>query len=90
MLVMLVLSIQRLRINGALVVVTSVVNVFAQINSITMLNETNFKVWKKVIEIVLGCMDLDLVLWVKEPILLWITFKRLKLRNENALTGCAL
>ncbi|RDX82029.1 hypothetical protein CR513_37230, partial [Mucuna pruriens] len=68
MLVMLVLSIQRLRINGAIVVATCVVNVSAQINSIPMLNETNFKVWKEAVEIVLGCMDLDLALWVEEPI----------------------
>ncbi|RDX96394.1 hypothetical protein CR513_20955, partial [Mucuna pruriens] len=47
---------------------TSVINVFAQINSIPMLNEMNFKVWKEVVEIVLGCMDLDLTLWVEEPI----------------------
>ena len=32
-----------------------------------MLNETNFKVWKKDIEIVLGCMDLDLTLRTKQP-----------------------
>ncbi|RDX85138.1 hypothetical protein CR513_33714, partial [Mucuna pruriens] len=34
-----------------------------------MLNGTNFKVWKKVVAIVLGCMDLDLVLRVEKPIL---------------------
>ncbi|RDY02724.1 hypothetical protein CR513_13794, partial [Mucuna pruriens] len=45
-------------------------------------NETNFKVWKEVVVIVLDCMDLDLTLR--------ITFKRLKLRNENALTECVL
>jgi len=33
-----------------------------------MLNETNFKVWKEVVEIVLGCMDLDLVLRTERPI----------------------
>ncbi|RDX99274.1 hypothetical protein CR513_17691, partial [Mucuna pruriens] len=33
-----------------------------------MLNETNFKVWKEAVEIVLGCMDLDLALRVEEPI----------------------
>ena len=27
-----------------------------------MLNETNFKVWKEAVEIVLDCMDLDLTL----------------------------
>ncbi|RDY01942.1 hypothetical protein CR513_14665, partial [Mucuna pruriens] len=63
----LILSIQRLRINGALVA-ASVINVPAQINSIPMLNGTNFKVWKETVEIVLGCMDLDLALRVEEPI----------------------
>ena len=32
-----------------------------------MLNETKFKVWKEAIEIVLGCMDLDLALRTKRP-----------------------
>ncbi|RDX97264.1 hypothetical protein CR513_19983, partial [Mucuna pruriens] len=50
------------------IVATSVVNVLAQINSISMLNGTNFKVWKKAVEIVLGCMNLDLALRVEEPI----------------------
>ncbi|RDY08219.1 hypothetical protein CR513_07570, partial [Mucuna pruriens] len=49
-------------------VVTSVVSVYAQINSIPMLNGTNFKIWKEAIEIVLGCMDLNLVLRAEEPI----------------------
>ncbi|RDX79310.1 hypothetical protein CR513_40276, partial [Mucuna pruriens] len=45
-----------------------VVNVSTQINSIPMLNGKNFKVWKEAVEIVLNCMDLDLALWVEEPI----------------------
>ena len=32
-----------------------------------MLNLTNFKVWKEVVEIVLGCMDLDLALRTERP-----------------------
>jgi len=32
-----------------------------------MLNGTNFKVWKKAVEIVLDCMDLDLALRTKRP-----------------------
>ena len=32
-----------------------------------MLNGTNFKVWKEAVEIVLGCMDLDLALRTKQP-----------------------
>ena len=37
-------------------------NVSAQISSIPMLNGSNFKVWKDIVEIVLGCMDLDIAL----------------------------
>ncbi|XP_006591714.1 uncharacterized protein [Glycine max] len=33
-----------------------------------MLNGTNFKVWKEAVEIVLGCMDLDLALRTEQPI----------------------
>ncbi|RDX93460.1 hypothetical protein CR513_24278, partial [Mucuna pruriens] len=50
------------------VAATGVVNVSAQINSILMLNMTNFKVWKEVVEIVLNCMDLYSVLRIEEPI----------------------
>ena len=32
-----------------------------------MLNGTNFKVWKENVEIVLGCMDLDLALRIEQP-----------------------
>ena len=48
--------------------ITSVANVTAQVNSILMLNGTNFKVWKEVVEIVLGCMNLDLALRTERPI----------------------
>ncbi|KAK4852076.1 hypothetical protein QYF36_020940 [Acer negundo] len=44
----------------------SVSTIFANINSILMLNGTNFKDWKENIEIVLGCMDLDLALRSKQ------------------------
>ena len=37
-------------------------NVSAQISSIPMLNGSNFKVWKDTVEIVPGCMDLDIAL----------------------------
>ncbi|XP_025982128.1 uncharacterized protein LOC114391525 [Glycine soja] len=43
-------------------------NVTAQVNSIPMLNGTNFKAWKEAVEIVLGCMDLDLALRTERPI----------------------
>ncbi|KAL8150546.1 LOW QUALITY PROTEIN: hypothetical protein V2J09_020354 [Rumex salicifolius] len=44
-------------------------NVSAQVSSIPMLNGSNFKVWKENVEIVLGCMDLDLALRTERPIL---------------------
>ncbi|XP_024026324.1 uncharacterized protein LOC112093013 [Morus notabilis] len=42
-------------------------NVSAQISMIPMLNETNFKIWKENVEIVLGCMDLDDALRIERP-----------------------
>jgi len=51
----------------SLVNITSAANV-AKVNSIPILNGTNFKVWKEAIEIVLGCMDLDLALRTERPI----------------------
>ena len=39
----------------------------ANINSIPMLNGTNFKDWKENVMIVLGCMDLDLALRIERP-----------------------
>jgi len=50
------------------VVVASTANVSTQVSSIPMLNVTNFKVWKDAVEIVLGCMDLDIVLRHDKPI----------------------
>ena len=52
----------------SLVNIVSAANVTVQVNSIPMLNGTNFKVWKEVVEIVLGCMDLDLALRTERPI----------------------
>lgn len=43
-------------------------NVSTQVSNIPMLNGTNFKVWKETVEIVLGCMDLDLALRSDRPI----------------------
>ena len=45
----------------------SVSTISANINSILVLNGTNFKDWKENIEIVLGCMDLDLALRIEQP-----------------------
>ncbi|XP_025981730.1 uncharacterized protein [Glycine max] len=50
-----------------MVFVASATNVSAQVNNIPMLNETNFKVWKEAVEIVLGYMDLDLALRTERP-----------------------
>ena len=46
----------------------SATNVSAQVSNIPMLNGTNFKVWKDTVEIVLGCMDLDIALREDKPI----------------------
>ena len=46
----------------------SVANVSTQVSSIHMLNGTNFKVWKDTVEIVLGCMDLDIAIRQDKPI----------------------
>ncbi|XP_058761088.1 uncharacterized protein LOC131634436 [Vicia villosa] len=51
-----------------LVVAATAPNFVAQINSIPMLNGMNFKSWKESVEIVLGCMDLDLSLREERPI----------------------
>ena len=48
--------------------VATATNVSAQVNNIPMLCGTNFKVWKETVEIVLGCMDLDLALRSDRPI----------------------
>ncbi|XP_068653824.1 uncharacterized protein [Aristolochia californica] len=42
-------------------------NVTAQINNIPILSGMNFKAWKDIVEIVLGCMDLDLALRAEQP-----------------------
>jgi len=47
--------------------IASVASVSANVNSVPILNGTNFKDWKENIEIILGCMDLDLALRTEEP-----------------------
>ena len=42
-------------------------NITSSINSIPMLNGSNFKEWKENLSIVLGVMDLDLALRVDSP-----------------------
>ena len=46
---------------------SSASNITASINSIPMLNGTNFKTWHENLQIVLSVMDLDLVLRVYSP-----------------------
>ena len=46
---------------------SSASNINANINSIPMLNGTNFKTWHENLQIVLGVMDLNLALWVSSP-----------------------
>ncbi|CAH9051965.1 unnamed protein product [Cuscuta epithymum] len=43
-------------------------SISAHLNSIPVLNGTNFKEWKENILITLGCMDLDLALRVEQPV----------------------
>ncbi|EXC04349.1 putative NOT transcription complex subunit VIP2 [Morus notabilis] len=57
----LIFLVQRLNISVVLVFATAM-NVSTQVNAISMLNGMNFKVWKENVEIILGCMDLDLAL----------------------------
>ena len=52
------------------------------INSILKLNGSNFKIWKESLEILLGCMDLDLALKTDKP-LLRNSRIRLTLRSGN-------
>ncbi|XP_028215184.1 uncharacterized protein LOC114397313 [Glycine soja] len=44
-----------------------VASIFANMNSVSILNGTNFKDWKENMQIVLGCMDLDLALRIEKP-----------------------
>ena len=41
--------------------------VYANLNSISVLNGTNFKDWKENVVILLSCMDLDLTLRIEQP-----------------------
>lgn len=53
-------------------------NFATQINSIPMLSGMHFKFWKESVEIVLGCMDLDLSLREECPTPLLRTQMKLK------------
>ncbi|XP_062089655.1 uncharacterized protein LOC133796191 [Humulus lupulus] len=58
---------QRLNINVALASSSSAASISTNINSIPMLNGTNFKDWKRNLLIVLRCMDLDYALRDEQP-----------------------
>lgn len=45
----------------------TIASISANLNSVLVLNGANFKDWKENIEIVLGCMDLDLALRKEQP-----------------------
>lgn len=49
---------------------TKVATIYANISSVSIHNETNFKDWKENILIVLGCMDLDIAIRTEQPIAL--------------------
>ncbi|XP_054797599.1 uncharacterized protein LOC129302732 [Prosopis cineraria] len=42
-------------------------SISTNLNSVPILSRTNFKEWKDTIQIMLGCMDLDLALRVEQP-----------------------
>ena len=46
----------------------STFSIFANVNNIPVLNDTNFKKWKEHVIIVLGCMDLDYALREDRPL----------------------
>ncbi|XP_057977594.1 uncharacterized protein LOC131164432 [Malania oleifera] len=48
-------------------VIASATTISAYINSILVLNSSNFKSWKENVMIVLNYMNLDLVLWTERP-----------------------
>ena len=53
--------------SSSFIYIASVASISANVNSVTILNGTNLKDWKENIEIILGCMDLDLALRTEEP-----------------------
>ncbi|KAI5445104.1 hypothetical protein KIW84_013382 [Lathyrus oleraceus] len=59
------ISVQRLDIDGAPAIIASI---SASLNSVPILNGENFKDCKEDMEIVLGCMDIDLALRIEQPL----------------------
>ena len=68
-------------------------SISTNVNNILVLNDTNSKKWKEYIMIVLGCMDLDYVTWVEQPLVLTIesttdqraNYERLQRLNRMSL-----
>ncbi|KAI5428765.1 hypothetical protein KIW84_033679 [Lathyrus oleraceus] len=58
------ISVKRLDIDGALAIIASI---YANMNSVPVINGENFKDWKENMKIVLDRMDLDLALRMKQP-----------------------
>lgn len=50
-----------------LLVNTSAANINVNMNSIPVLNITNFKSWKENVLLILGCMDLDYAIRKEQP-----------------------
>lgn len=46
----------------------NVTSISANLSSIPVLNGTNFKEWKENVEIILGCMDINLALRIEKPV----------------------
>ena len=61
--------------------ISSASNINASINSIPMLNGTNFKTWHENLQIVLDVMDLDLALRVSSPAPLTVESSSYKKRD---------
>ncbi|RDX64378.1 hypothetical protein CR513_57075, partial [Mucuna pruriens] len=55
-----------------------------------MLNETNFKVWKEAVEIVLDCMDLDLTLRIEETTPTLDNLQKVKIDKWECSNGMCL
>ena len=72
-----------------LLVTASAANITANMNSIPVLNGTNFKSWKENVLLVLGCMDLDYAIRKERPASLTdessttdkLNFEKLELSN---------
>jgi len=67
-----------------------VASIFANLNSVPVLNNTNFKDWKENMQIVIGCMDLDLALRIEKSSspMDSSTFEQRKLREKWDHSNC--